>query len=631
MGIAQRNGYRLLGVKALLLIGLSAERSSDKEFALFRSLEEAAEMDLRPMMAECAIAIGSWRLAQEDYAAAQDFIARGLSIVTRLADGLTGLDRKNYLSQPKFKKSRFLLEEAIQRTLYLPVKRVPELLDKEGAFFLRLYRMVSAMSTAIDLDSATSILLDALKETMNHSAVLVVSLTGSKITFTPSRAEVAEDMKKRIEAIVTSAGDKPYITGLGGNARRSTAVWVPIASLVSRGGIYVESRVGESLLDEREIDFLTITATIAGATFDRISSRPRIPDYSTVVPTHGIVGRSKQMGDVHARIGIASTNAATVLIEGDSGTGKELVAKAIHQQSDRAKGPFVPVDCGALPEGLIEAELFGAKKGAYTGAATDRPGLFEAAHNGTIFLDEISNLGIAAQAKLLRVLQEREVRRIGSMIGKVVDVRLIAATNRNLERLVRDNAFRQDLLYRLKVLHILLPPLRDRKEDIPLLATTFLERLNLANQGRKYFGPKIMEKLSGHNYPGNIRELQNTVERAFYSTSGAVITQVDFFQEASAIDSPGPSETEAWFRDLTEGREDFWSAVHDRYKRRDISRERVIALVDFGLRATRGNYKTMASMLQIPKEQYHRFMDFLRRSHCLLDFRPYRKDDEMTD
>jgi len=310
------------------------------------------------------------------------------------------------------------------------------------------------------------------------------------------------------------------------------------------------------------------------------------------------------------------------LIEGESGTGKELVARAIHERSSRARGPFVPVDCGALPEGLIEAELFGAKKGAYTGANTDRPGLFEAADHGTIFLDEISNLGLAAQAKLLRALQEREVRKIGSMTGKAVDVRLIAATNCSLERLIREGKFRQDLLYRLKVLQIVLPPLRNRKSDIPELATTFLERLNSANQTRKYFGGGVLDKFLEHDYPGNVRELQNAVERSFYSTNGPVISRIDFYSEDRSVTLR--DDTESWFKDLIEGRKDFWSAIHDRYKRRDIPRERVVALVDIGLRAAHGNYKALASMFQIPQDEYRRFMDFLRRNRCLLDFRPYR-------
>jgi transcriptional regulator with PAS, ATPase and Fis domain len=269
------------------------------------------------------------------------------------------------------------------------------------------------------------------------------------------------------------------------------------------------------------------------------------------------------------------------LIEGES-TGR-VGGQGYPWRSGRANAAFVPVDCGALPEGLIEAELFGAKRGAYTGAVADRQGFFEAADRGTLFLDEISNLGIAAQVKLLRVLQEREVRRIGSMSGKAVDVRVIAATNCSLERLVREGKFRQDLLYRLKVLHVSLPPLRDRRSDIPLLATTFLERLNDASQSRKYFGPRVLEKLQDHDYPGNVRELQNAVERGFYSTSGTVITYVEFFRDSNFVNSQRYDETEAWFKDLTEGREDFDLA---RPHKRRHSRERVVALVDFGLRYT---------------------------------------------
>jgi Nif-specific regulatory protein len=344
--------------------------------------------------------------------------------------------------------------------------------------------------------------------------------------------------------------------------------------------------------------------------------------------SHGIIGTSKPTSEIHEQIQIAATNDANVVIEGESGTGKELVARAIHAQSARAKAPFVPVDCGALPEALIEAELFGAKRGSYTGSLSDRVGLFEAAHTGTIFLDEISNLGLAAQAKLLRVLQDREVRKIGSTSGKFVDVRLIVATNCNLEKLVQQGKFRNDLLYRLKVLYLLIPPLRERRGDIPVLATTFLERLNTANQTQKYFGSSVMPKLTAGNYPGNVRELQNAVERAFYSTRGAVITQVSFLESSG---SPASYDAENWFRDLTEGRQDFWRAVHDPYKRRDIPRERVVALVDYGLRTTRGNYKAMASKLQIRKDEYRRFMDFLRRNKCLLDFRPYRRMAEPSE
>jgi DNA-binding NtrC family response regulator len=190
---------------------------------------------------------------------------------------------------------------------------------------------------------------------------------------------------------------------------------------------------------------------------------------------------------------------------------------------------------------------------------------------------------------------------------------------------VRQGKFRPDLLYRLKVLYIFISPLRDRRQDIPLLATTFLEQLNSANQTRKYFGPSVVSKLGAGDYAGNVRELQNVVERAFYSTRSAVITQVETLEPELATSY----EAESWFRELTEGKQDFWRAVHDAYKRRDLPREKVIALVDYGLRTTRGNYKAMAVKFHLPKEEYRRFMDFLRRSKCLLDFRPYRRIGEI--
>jgi len=271
-------------------------------------------------------------------------------------------------------------------------------------------------------------------------------------------------------------------------------------------------------LSEAEMEFLTIAGTIANESLRRIEDRAMQPlSRAQVTEFHGIIGKSKAIKEVYTQIEIAAANAATVLIEGESGTGKELVAKAIHAAGLRAKEAFVAVDCGAIPEALIEAELFGAKKGSYTGAVADRPGLFEAAHLGTIFLDEISNTTAALQAKLLRVFQEREVRRIGETNGRAIDVRLIVASNRDLEALASEGQFRRDLLYRLKVLHIKLPPLRNRRDDIPMLANAFLQKLNAANKTKKHFAPEIIHHLSIQKFPGNVRELQNAIERAFFS------------------------------------------------------------------------------------------------------------------
>jgi DNA-binding NtrC family response regulator/tetratricopeptide (TPR) repeat protein len=620
-------GYKPLAAKAMLLVGLSSKRDDHRDSVLRAGMDEAAELGFAPLVAEFAFWIGKLRFTRNDRAGAQEYLSKSISITARLADDLNSADRKTFLSKKSYREARDLFDQASTRTTPFP-SQMTDVLDREGSLFARVYRLAAAMAAASDLNAAMTMLLQALSETLNYS-IAVISGMGPKVTYYPIRLTISDETRRRILS-VASAGYKPYIAGHGAG-KHGTVIWMPILSLGLPGGIYVESGPGNVCFSERDIEFLTVVAAVSGAAFDGLSSKPGMPSPISSVDLYGIVGNSRQIGTVRSCIEIAARNAASVLIEGESGTGKELVARAIHRESSRAKGPFVAVDCGALPEGLIEAELFGAKRGAYTGAVSDRQGLFDAASQGTIFLDEIANLGITAQAKLLRVLQEREIRMVGSITRKTIDVRLIAATNCNLERLVRDGKFRQDLLYRLKVLHILIPPLRDRKEDIPVLATTFLERLNSSNQLKKYFSPRVMERFTQHNFPGNVRELQNAVERTFYMSMGAVINNVDFFKESSSIDSPVPSETENWFRDLTEGRENFWSDVHDRYKRRDISRERVVALVDFGLRTTRGRYKKMASMFQIRREEYHRFMDFLRRSQCLLDFRPYRKSDNATD
>jgi len=228
-----------------------------------------------------------------------------------------------------------------------------------------------------------------------------------------------------------------------------------------------------------------------------------------------LLGRSQAMENLRSLIRKVARTQATVLIQGESGTGKELVARAFYRESPRANAPFIKVNCAAIPENLIESEFFGHEKGAFTGALTKREGRFELAHGGTILLDEISEISPAVQAKLLRVLQERELERVGGNRTIKVDVRVIATTNRNLEQSVEKKEFRQDLFFRLNVVPVSVPPLRERREDIPLLAAEFMRRL-----GRKHgvhvkgFTDASLRILNEHSWPGNVRELQNVVERA---------------------------------------------------------------------------------------------------------------------
>lgn len=229
----------------------------------------------------------------------------------------------------------------------------------------------------------------------------------------------------------------------------------------------------------------------------------------------GMIGKSKKMVDLFQLIEKVASSNATVMISGESGTGKELVAKAIHMNSDRRDKPFVAVNCGAIPETLMESEFFGHSKGAYTGAFGDRPGLFEQASGGSLFLDEIGEVPLLLQAKLLRVIQEREVRRVGGGETRRVDVRIVTATNRDLQQQVAEGSFREDLFYRLNVVQIALPPLRDRPEDIPLLVDFFLVK-HSSGRGLPLYtvSAEALECLWGYHFPGNVRELENIVERA---------------------------------------------------------------------------------------------------------------------
>jgi Nif-specific regulatory protein len=237
-----------------------------------------------------------------------------------------------------------------------------------------------------------------------------------------------------------------------------------------------------------------------------------------------IIGNSHEMQRVYDQIAQVSKSSATALILGETGTGKELVAHAIHYNSDRADKPFIKAHCAALPESIIESELFGHVKGAFTGAVTDRKGRFELAHNGTLFLDEIGDIPPAIQIKLLRVLQEREFERVGDTRTIKVNVRLIAATNRNLEDLVAQGKFREDLFYRLNVFPIYVPPLRKRKADVVLLADHFLEKY--AKDQRKNvrrLSSAVIDMLMSYHWPGNVRELENCIERAVLVAEGDVV------------------------------------------------------------------------------------------------------------
>ena len=269
----------------------------------------------------------------------------------------------------------------------------------------------------------------------------------------------------------------------------------------------------------KPFDLDVVTALVARALDDHglVSERPvgGPAKRRAAAPDISIVGDSEPMRELMATVRRVADSRATVLIRGESGTGMELIAKALHRHSARAHRAFIAVSCAALPETLLESELFGYEKGAFTGAAGQKPGRFELANDGTLFLDEVGDIPPSLQVKLLRVIQEREFERIGGTRSIQVNVRLIAATNRNLEKLVAEGKFRDDLYFRLQVIQLVVPTLRERRDDIEPLARHFMKRYNLEN-GRKLaaIAPEALDLLKRYRFPGNVRELENAIERA---------------------------------------------------------------------------------------------------------------------
>ncbi|HTN43237.1 MAG TPA: sigma-54 dependent transcriptional regulator [Nitrospiria bacterium] len=253
-----------------------------------------------------------------------------------------------------------------------------------------------------------------------------------------------------------------------------------------------------------------------------------------------LIGESEAIQNIHRMIAkVAQDDKATVLLQGETGTGKDLISRAIHQRSPRQKAAFIVVNCAAVPEGLMESEFFGHEKGAFTGAVTAKPGRFELADRGTLFLDEVAELDANVQGKLLRVLQTKEFERVGGTRTHRVNVRVIAATNKNLQEGVRSGRFREDLFYRLNVVPITIPPLRERKEDIPLLTEYFLKKFQAEGKRKVQISPDAMEALMKYNYPGNVRELENLLERAIILSDGKVVTSREV--HLYPLDPPSPS------------------------------------------------------------------------------------------
>jgi DNA-binding NtrC family response regulator len=396
--------------------------------------------------------------------------------------------------------------------------------------------------------------------------------------------------------------------------RREGEGWA-LVDLGSRNGTWLNgarlvgpARIGDG--DEVSLGRATLAVGVPGSA--GASPGQDMPTEAMVMPAGSgplMVGRSAAIAGVRAAIDRMAPTSKTVLITGESGTGKDVVAQLLHLRSPRAEGPFVAISCPAIAPGLLEAEMFGVEKGVATGVDA-RTGRFEAARGGTLFLDEIGDMELAAQAKILRVLQTRSVERIGGRASIALDVRVIAATNHDLEADVARGTFRQDLYHRLRVLTLHMAPLRERRDDIIPLAEHFLaveaERHRLADDA--------VEALLAHDYPGNVRELEHLLMSAVVASDGPVIgaRHLRLAARAEADGASPPASTAAGlFERVVSGGESFWDAVHAPYLRRELSREDARALVRRAYDEGGRTYRGVARLFRIEAE-YQKLFDFLK-------------------
>jgi len=419
-----------------------------------------------------------------------------------------------------------------------------------------LCEIAQLVGSAAELSTTLSETLRVLHDTlhMERATLFLVDETGKRLVIKASYGLSEEEKQRgvyrfdegvcgkvfrtRYPFVVPDITDEPLFLNKTGSRKdimkdKISFVGVPVILRNEPVGVLTVDRLfGAEVSFEEDIHFITVVATLVAQflELDKVlkekeeilvaENRTLKAELDKRYSRHNIIGQSKVMDEVFKLIDRVAPSRATALILGESGTGKELVARAIHQASNRPNDKFIKINCAALPENLLESELLGHEKGAFTGATSFKKGRFEAADGGTLFLDEIGELPLNLQAKLLRVLQEKQFERLGGTRTITVDVRIIAATNVDLDEAVERGMFRADLYYRLNVVPIILPSLRERKEDVPLLIDFFLRESNERNGRNLRFSAEVVEFLKVYTWPGNVRELQNLIERLVIMTSG---------------------------------------------------------------------------------------------------------------
>lgn len=438
-----------------------------------------------------------------------------------------------------------------------------DLKSTQGVELLALHRITELIGSAVQLEATLLRILGVLNDTlkMERSTLLLYDVVQKKLTikascgltdeevqrgvYSPNEGICGKIFQTRSPFVVPDIFSEPLFlnrTGARPQFSKKTMSFLGVPVMVQgkpEGVLTVDRLFGDEISFEEDIRFLSVLATLIAQfltlhkEIEKKEAKLKEENELLKAKLHGvhrghfIIGHSKPMQEVYNIISKISESNATALLLGESGTGKELVATAIHESGSRRKKPFVKINCAALPETLLESELFGHERGAFTGAHVARPGRFELANGGTLFLDEIGEMPLALQSKLLRVLQEKQFERLGGSKTFEVDVRIVAATNVGLEQAVAKGEFRADLYYRLNVIPIQLPPLRERKDDIPLLLNHFLNKSNKINGKNHKITPEVLDFFMNYSWPGNVREMQNIVERMVILATGDRLTMSD--------------------------------------------------------------------------------------------------------
>jgi len=433
----------------------------------------------------------------------------------------------------------------------------------QGIELLALHRITKLIGKAVDLETTLASVMKVLNDTMQMeraTLLLLDKMTGRLMikvscgltveekqrgVYKPNEGVYGKIFQTKAPFVVPDIHSEPLFLNRTGSRpafskERLSFLGVPVLMQEKTVGVLSVDRLfGSEISFDEDVRFLTVLATLIAQfitlheEIERKEAKLQEENRSLKAKLHSrhdghyIIGHSKPMQEVYSIIEKIAPSSATVLLLGESGTGKELVARAVHESGGRRNKAFIKVNCAALPETLLESELFGHEKGAFTGAHATRPGRFELANKGTIFLDEIGEMPLALQAKMLRVLQEKQFERIGGSKTYDVDVRIVAATNVGLERAVEQGEFRADLYYRLNVVPIQLPPLRERMEDIPLLLNHFLSMSNQRNGKKLMLTSELLDFLIDYPWPGNVREMQNMVERMIILAEGDRLTLAD--------------------------------------------------------------------------------------------------------